>query len=121
MSLNLAIILFGISLIINIFLGFFAIFYPIRITSRDYAEISKMTKDILEISKIIHIDLKSVEDKIRDNVMAIPSLDPIAKKLVNTAINSVFNQISPLMGWPPNPRATAAYKRCLKKIKNRND
>ena len=93
MSIELAITLFVISLVINMALGFFAIFYPVRVSSRDYAEISKMTKATLEISKIIRSDLKNVENKVMDRVMAIPSLGSTEKKTVGTTISSTFKEL----------------------------
>lgn len=102
MSIELAIILFGISLAINIFLGFFAIFYPVRTSNRDFNKIKESQKDIekitevnLKVSEFIQSDLQKIQNKLLDKIMVIPELEPKEKKIVGTTISNAFGELIP--------------------------
>jgi hypothetical protein len=101
--MDTALILFGISLTINIVLGIFAIVYPMRVSNRDYTLIREtldnIKSDTLKTSTVTnstHLDIKNIEQLltrqiINDlNTLNMP-LSASAQKTVGTTVSSFFN------------------------------
>jgi len=119
--MELTLILFGISLIINIALGIFAIVYPVRVSNRDYGEIKKISSAILEVTKISERNINTIKDNIISSVNQVPNISDPTKKVVGSTVSNILDrELRKLGGFGGyTPEMGRAYQRRINNLKEK--